>query len=135
MDRELDSAGAASTACDLLSVSPEFEPYIPSSPQNAFHSLKLLGHLGEVTERSLADPAAAATTPVEKPELTQLIIAAPIPAHAPATKAKPTPKLGAASGKKGRAGDQELLDALQELRKSGRFVRRPTGECTSIVKK
>ncbi len=101
----------------LLSTCPTFESSIQESSQNPFYALELLSQLADITHKSLESVRKSALTPKSAPKSTPLTAAS-------ARK----------SSAQERAQAQNLLDALQAAKRSGRSFRTTAPHCTTILK-
>jgi len=107
-------------ARNLLSTSPGLEPFVPYSQQNALYALKLLGTLAELTQNNLIQieleikpQPIAKSHPSEQPHLLSA-----------SQKPQPLPPWT----------DHSILEALLELRKSGKVTRKNPGIFSSILR-
>lgn len=109
MDRPLNQL-ITLTARNFLSTNPKVETFVPQSHQSTLYALQLLSSLEKLTQASLKTELA----PQETQTVTQ---------NGQAGKT-PTPQ----------TKEQSLVQALMELRKSKRFMKRLPGVYNSIIR-
>ncbi len=107
-------------ARNLLSTSEQFEPYVPESHQDLLYSLNLLKDLGAITLQSLQVKKTMKEIPAPPPNpLPQA------PAHSPKDHKKESHPM---------IKDQQILEALLELRNSNRLSKRSLSMHSAIIR-
>jgi hypothetical protein len=120
VDRTLNESlntPVTASARNLLSTCPSLEPFIPYSQQNALYALKLLGSLAELTRANI-QPTSPPVTQQTLPQVNSH------PDLAQSIKQKDSTALS----------DKSILNALLELRQSGKSSRKSPGIFSPILR-